>query len=100
MQRQQLALDVLRLFRGQVELQLVRLPRTLSGQPSSVCLICFMPSGRSMTSAVCKPATLRLLSDLKSISHEPPEGCSASPATEDNLFVWTASIFGPNDTAW
>ncbi len=53
-----------------------------------------------MTSAVCKPATLRLLSDLKSISHEPPEGCSASPATEDNLFVWTASIFGPNDTAW
>ncbi len=32
MQRQQLALDVLRLFRGQVELQLVRLPRTLSGQ--------------------------------------------------------------------
>lgn len=43
---------------------------------------------------------LRLMSDLKAIKQEPPEGCSASPASEDNLFVWTASIFGPDETPW
>lgn len=28
------------------------------------------------------------------------QGCSASPVTDDNLFVWTASVFGPDDTPW
>lgn len=46
------------------------------------------------------PAMLRLLSDLKAIKQEPPEGCSASPASEDNLFVWNATVFGPDDTPW
>ena len=31
---------------------------------------------------------LRLASDLKEISCAPPEGCSASPLSDDNLFVW------------
>eukprot|EP00873_Tetraselmis_striata_P011585 jgi/Tetstr1/431849/TSEL_021340.t1 len=43
---------------------------------------------------------LRLMADLKYIKNEPPEGCSASPMSEDNLFVWSATIFGPDDTAW
>lgn len=45
-------------------------------------------------------STLRLLSDLKSIKNDAPEGCSAAPADECNLFVWTATIFGPEETAW
>ncbi|PSC74644.1 3-oxoacyl-ACP synthase [Micractinium conductrix] len=45
-------------------------------------------------------AQLRLLSDLKAIEVEPPEGCSASPLSEDNLFVWGASILGPVETPW
>ncbi|XP_015890411.1 ubiquitin-conjugating enzyme E2 2 isoform X2 [Ziziphus jujuba] len=45
-------------------------------------------------------AQLRLMSDLKSIINEPPEGCSASPLSEDNLFVWSATIFGPDETPW
>ncbi|KAK9163558.1 hypothetical protein Syun_004460 [Stephania yunnanensis] len=45
-------------------------------------------------------AQLRLMSDLKSIANEPPEGCSASPLSEDNLFVWSATIFGPDETPW
>eukprot|EP01120_Amphizonella_sp_Union-15-10_P013791 TRINITY_DN6498_c0_g1_i1.p1 TRINITY_DN6498_c0_g1~~TRINITY_DN6498_c0_g1_i1.p1 ORF type:complete len:152 (-),score=13.44 TRINITY_DN6498_c0_g1_i1:60-515(-) len=40
-------------------------------------------------------AQLRLLSDYKSFLQDPPEGCSASPADESNLFLWNASIFGP-----
>ena len=35
-------------------------------------------------------ASLRLLSDLKAISQSPPEGVSASPTSEDNLYVWAA----------
>ncbi|CAK9212540.1 hypothetical protein BDL97_18G047700 [Sphagnum fallax] len=45
-------------------------------------------------------AQLRLMSDLKSIRQEPPEGCSASPHGDENLFVWGATIFGPDETAW
>ena len=28
------------------------------------------------------------------------QGASASPKTDDNLFLWQACIFGPPDTAW
>ncbi|KAH7404572.1 hypothetical protein KP509_15G032400 [Ceratopteris richardii] len=45
-------------------------------------------------------AQLRLMSDLKAICNEPPEGCSASPHCDENLFVWNATIFGPDDTPW
>ena len=45
-------------------------------------------------------AALRLMSDLKHITQEPPEGASASPLSENNLFVWGATIFGPEDTPW
>jgi len=30
----------------------------------------------------------------------PVQGCSASPHSDDNLFVWSATIFGPDETAW
>ncbi len=45
-------------------------------------------------------AVLRLQSDLRQISTDPPQGCSASPASDSNIFVWRASIFGPPDSAW
>ena len=28
------------------------------------------------------------------------QGASAAPMNEDNIFVWTATIFGPADTPW
>lgn len=43
---------------------------------------------------------LRLMTDLKEIKQQPPEGCSASPCSDENLFIWNASIFGPDDTPW
>lgn len=36
-------------------------------------------------------ASLRLMSDLKAISNEPPDGCSASPVSDSNLFLWSAT---------
>jgi ubiquitin-conjugating enzyme E2 A len=42
----------------------------------------------------------RLMTDLKEMHNEPPEGCSAAPANDSNLFVWNASIIGPDESAW
>ena len=44
--------------------------------------------------------SLRLMSDLKAISSSPPEGCSASPTSDENLLIWNATVFGPDETAW
>ena len=41
---------------------------------------------------------LRLASDLRVLQAESPAGCSASPANEDNLFQWNATIVGPDES--
>lgn len=45
-------------------------------------------------------SNLRLMSDLKTMKQNPPEGVSASPLTDENLHVWGGTIFGPDDTPW
>ncbi|KAA8490374.1 Ubiquitin-conjugating enzyme E2 2 [Porphyridium purpureum] len=40
------------------------------------------------------------MTDLRLMRHEPPEGCSASPLNDEDVFVWSATIFGPPDSAW
>jgi hypothetical protein len=54
----------------------------------------------AMGSPSSTSSQLRLMSDLKAIRTEPPDGCSASPTSDENLYVWTATIFGPSDTPW
>ena len=54
----------------------------------------------SLRSSSPSQAMLRLMSDLKEVKTTPPEGVSASPINDENLFVWNASIFGPDDTPW
>ena len=29
-----------------------------------------------------------------------PQGASAAPMSEDNIYLWNATIFGPSDTPW
>ena len=45
-------------------------------------------------------SALRLMSDLKNVTQNPPDGVSASPLQEENLYVWGATVFGPDDTSW
>merc|ERR1712216_201953 len=41
-----------------------------------------------------------LMGDLKELTMNPCEGCSAAPLNEDNPFVWAGSLFGPAETPW
>jgi ubiquitin-conjugating enzyme E2 A len=54
----------------------------------------------SLRNSGTSQAMLRLMGDLKEIKTDPPEGVSASPVNDNNLFVWNATILGPDDTPW
>ncbi|KAF1812207.1 ubiquitin-conjugating enzyme [Eremomyces bilateralis CBS 781.70] len=43
-------------------------------------------------------AQKRLLSEYKTLTNEPPEGITAGPVNEDDIFVWEALIQGPEGT--
>merc|ERR1712100_824741 len=55
---------------------------------------------RAGSSGNNKMAIARLMGDLKELTMNPCEGCSAAPLNEDNPFVWAGSLFGPADTPW
>ena len=44
-------------------------------------------------------ARRRLLRDFKKMTSDPPSGINAAPL-ENNIMVWQAVIFGPDDTPW
>jgi len=54
----------------------------------------------SLKSSHPSQAALRLMTDYKEVKTEPPEGVSASPINDDNIFVWNATIMGPDDSPW
>ncbi|CAD5219056.1 unnamed protein product [Bursaphelenchus okinawaensis] len=43
------------------------------------------------------PSRRRLMRDFKKLQEDPPSGVSGAP-TEENIMVWEAIIFGPQDT--
>ena len=52
------------------------------------------------TASSRKSASLRLMSDMRALQDDPPDGCSAGPIDEADLFIWTASVFGPEESPW
>ena len=47
---------------------------------------------------MANPAAKRLFKEYKSLSSDPPEGITAGPVTEDDMFLWEALIQGPEGT--
>jgi ubiquitin-conjugating enzyme E2 D/E len=45
-------------------------------------------------------AAKRLQKELRDIVLDPPEGISASPTSESNLFEWTATVIGPANSPY
>ncbi|CAG9315314.1 unnamed protein product [Blepharisma stoltei] len=45
------------------------------------------------------PSRRRLMRDLKKLQTDPIPGISAAPSN-DNIMLWNAVIFGPEDTPW
>ncbi|KAL8147457.1 hypothetical protein AgCh_004966 [Apium graveolens] len=45
------------------------------------------------------PARKRLMRDFKRLHQDPPAGISGAPH-DNNILLWNAVIFGPDDTPW
>jgi len=45
------------------------------------------------------PARRRLMRDFKRLQNDPPSGISGAPC-DNNIMLWNAVIFGPDDTPW
>eukprot|EP01088_Endostelium_zonatum_P000551 TRINITY_DN1079_c0_g1_i1.p1 TRINITY_DN1079_c0_g1~~TRINITY_DN1079_c0_g1_i1.p1 ORF type:complete len:153 (+),score=29.85 TRINITY_DN1079_c0_g1_i1:111-569(+) len=45
------------------------------------------------------PSRRRLMKDFKRLQTDPPAGISGSPL-ENNIMIWHAVIFGPDETPW
>ncbi|KAF5957625.1 hypothetical protein HYC85_004850, partial [Camellia sinensis] len=49
--------------------------------------------------AMSTPARKRLMRDFKRLQQDPPAGISGAPQ-DNNITIWNAVIFGPDDTPW
>ena len=61
---------------------------------------CPQMSSMAGSSSNSSGSSLRLMSDLKTMKQQPPDGVSASPVGDENLYVWGGTIFGTDDTPW
>jgi ubiquitin-conjugating enzyme E2 D/E len=42
----------------------------------------------------------RITKELKELEQEPPAGCSAGPINDQDIYNWSATILGPDDTPY
>ncbi|KAK8634265.1 hypothetical protein V6N13_015093 [Hibiscus sabdariffa] len=55
--------------------------------------------GLKRRKAMSTPARKRLMRDFKRLQQDPPAGISGAPQ-DNNIMLWNAVIFGPDDTPW
>jgi ubiquitin-conjugating enzyme E2 D/E len=42
----------------------------------------------------------RIVKELKELEQDPPAGCSAGPDNDQDIYKWTATLLGPDDTPY
>ncbi|RZC16987.1 Ubiquitin-conjugating enzyme E2 2 isoform B, partial [Glycine soja] len=52
-----------------------------------------------LVATMSTPARKRLMRDFKRLQQDPPAGISGAPQ-DNNIMLWNAVIFGPDDTPW
>lgn len=50
------------------------------------------------TATMASSASKRLFKEYKGLCNDPPEGLTAGPISEDDMFLWEAMIIGPEGT--
>ncbi|GMY34598.1 hypothetical protein FCV25MIE_29840 [Fagus crenata] len=58
----------------------------------------FSSNGNSVV-RMSTPARKRLMRDFKRLQQDPPAGISGA-SQDNNIMLWNAVIFGPDDTPW
>jgi hypothetical protein len=56
------------------------------------------PPTVSLTTTMASSASKRLFKEYRGLSSDPPEGITAGPVSEDDMFLWEALIQGPEGT--
>ncbi|KAI6683013.1 hypothetical protein NL676_028926 [Syzygium grande] len=64
-------------------------------RPASRSVVC----APSPVTAMSTPSRKRLMRDFKRLQQDPPAGISGAPQ-DNNIMLWNAVIFGPDDTPW
>ena len=68
-----------------------------SSPPASFKSTASTPSSRD---GMSRTATLRLMSDLRAITEDSPDGISAALVDDSDVYEWQATIIGPEETAF
>ena len=45
-------------------------------------------------------ATKRITREMNEMASKPPDGCTAAPEDENNIYEWTATVEGPKDSPY
>ena len=72
----------------------LRKAKTTAGAPI------FTLSSSVSTATMNSVASKRLFQEYKHLTTDPPEGITAGPVNEDDLFLWEAMIQGPEGTPY
>jgi hypothetical protein len=81
-------------FHSQSQTQTLTCPRyKISCQPTSL-----LHPNTYLAKMSSAAAQKRLLVEYKNLTNDPPDGITAGPTNEDDMFIWEALIQGPEGT--
>lgn len=75
----------------------LHMPKRACPRPRERCVAWALGPCHRPTSVASLPQ--RLMRDFKRLQLDPPQGVNGSP-NPDNIMLWNAVIFGPEETPW